>query len=95
MVENDNKLSRKGGSSWAHALEIVSEVPGYIIGPIIFALILGKYLDGIFGTTPLIFLGLTGIAFLFSTFGIVKVVKKYINKITEETKSKDVNKTSN
>ncbi len=95
MVENDNKLSRKGGASWAQALEIVSEVSGYIIGPIIFALILGKYLDGRFGTTPLIFLGLTGIAFLVSTFGIVKVVKKYINKITEETKSKDVNKTSN
>lgn len=76
MVENNDKKP-----FWEPALEIFSKVSGWIAGPIIFALILGKYLDGKFDTKPWIFLGLTGLAFFISTYGIVKVVSEYMKKI--------------
>lgn len=71
---------------WEPAVEIFSEVSGWIAGPVVVALILGKYLDGRFDTKPWIFLGLTGFAFLVSTYGIVKVVSRYMKKIVEEDK---------
>ena len=72
---------------WEPAVEIFSEVSGWIAGPVVIALILGKYLDGRFDTKPWIFLGLTGFAFLVSTYGIVKVVSRYMKKIAEEDKT--------
>lgn len=81
---------------WEPAVEIFSEVSGWIAGPVVVALILGKYLDGRFDTKPWIFLGLTGFAFLVSTYGIVKVVSRYMKKIVEEDKQeKDGNTKSN
>ena len=81
---------------WEPAVEIFSQVSGWIAGPVVIALILGKYLDGRFDTKPWIFLGLTGFAFLVSTYGIVKVVSRYMKKIVEEDKQeKDGNTESN
>jgi len=48
--------------------------------PIVMALIFGKMLDTRFGTKPIIFLSLAAIAFLFSCFKIVRVVKNYMKK---------------
>ncbi len=56
---------------------VFTEISGWIAGPVIMAVILGKYLDGKFGTTPWIFIGMTGIAFLVSMWNIWKAVKKY------------------
>ncbi len=75
MLENNKK------SFWVPALEIFSQVSSWIVGPIIFALIVGKYLDGRFDTKPWIFLGFTGMAFIVSAYGIVKVVSKYMKNI--------------
>jgi len=77
----------KNNSWWKPGVEIFSQVSGWIAGPIILALIVGKWLDGRFDTKPWIFLGLTGIAFLISIFGIVRVVSKYMKKIEEDTKN--------
>lgn len=75
---------------WGPAVEIFSQVSGWIVGPVIMALIVGKYLDGRFDTKPWIFLGLTGFAFFVSAFGIVKIVSRYMKKISEEN-NKDTN----
>ena len=89
MVDNTDKKNNQGGISWwAPAVEIFTEVSGWIAGPIILALVLGKYLDGRFDTKPWIFIGLTAIAFLVSSFGIVRVVSKYMRKIESENKEK-------
>ena len=77
---------QKGGVKWGPAVEIFSEVSTWIAGPIIVALIVGKYLDSRFGTKPWIFLGLTLFAFLMSSFGIVKVVWKYMKEMKKEEK---------
>jgi len=72
---------------WKPGVEIFSQVSGWIVAPIVLALVFGKMLDTHYGTKPVIFLTLAGIGFLFSCFGIVRVVKKYIKemkKISEE-----------
>lgn len=84
---------------WEPALEIFSEVTSWIVGPIIFSLIVGKYLDGKFDTKPWIFLGLTAVAFVVSTYGIIKTGSRYMKQIIKETErnkeKKDGNETRN
>ncbi len=74
MVENQKP-------SWAVGVQLFSEISGWIVGPIILALIAGKALDAHFGTRPWIFAGLAAFGFLVTVYGIVKVVKNYMNKI--------------
>jgi len=81
MVED-----KQNNQWWKPGVEIFSQVSGWIAAPIILALVLGKYLDGRFDTKPWIFIGLTGVAFLISSFGIIKVVTRYMKKIEEENK---------
>ena len=85
MDENRQNLNT-GNSWWKPGVEIFTQVSGWIAGPIVLALIVGKYLDGRFGTKPWMFLGLTGLAFFISIFGIVRVVSKYMKNISEENK---------
>ena len=58
--------------------------------PIILALIAGKALDKHYGTEPWMLLILAGIGFLISSFGIVRAVKKFVEK-TKEKIGKDKN----
>ena len=90
-MDEKNKNLNKGNNWWKPGVEIFTQVSGWIAGPIILALIAGKALDTHFGTKPWIFLGLTGIAFLISSFGIVRVVAKYIKDISPD-QSRDPDK---
>lgn len=67
-------------------MRIFIQVSTWVVFPIILALIFGKMLDQHYGTDPWIFLGLTGLAFLFSSYGIVRVVKKYMKDIEKKDK---------
>lgn len=73
--ENKKKID------WKPALEIFGRVSTWVIVPIVLALIIGKALDKNYGTEPWVFLSFTGIAFLFSSYGIVRVIRKYIRDI--------------
>ena len=73
---------------WRPAVMIFSNISGWIVGPIIIALILGKYLDKRYNSEPWFFLGLTAIAFFISIFGIVKILMKYLKEIEREAKEK-------
>jgi F0F1-type ATP synthase assembly protein I len=77
-VEEEKK---KQVNNWAPAIQIMTEVSTWIIGPIVIALIAGKALDSHFGTSPVIFLSLTGLAFLITCFGMYRVVKNYMKTI--------------
>lgn len=77
---NNNKIW------WKPAVEIFSEISTWIAVPIILAVIGGKVLDQRYGTKPYLLLALAGVAFLFSAYGIVKAVKKFIEKTKEEVK---------
>jgi F0F1-type ATP synthase assembly protein I len=82
MNETPNKEGKP--STWAEGLKIMSEVSYWVVGPIVLALIFGKMLDTHFGTKPWIFLSLTGLAFIISIYGIVKVMRVYLDKINQE-----------
>jgi F0F1-type ATP synthase assembly protein I len=82
MEENKNKK----GIWWKPAVEIFSEISSWIAVPIVLALIVGKALDKHFGTKPWLLLISAGISFLVSSYGIVKSVKRFIEKTKEEIK---------
>ncbi len=63
---------------WHKSLITFSLMSGWIIGPILPALFLGKWLDSKFGMTPYILVCLISFAFLISCFGILREAKKYI-----------------
>lgn len=78
MINEENNLNKP---SWAVGVQLFSEISGWIVGPIVIALILGKWLDGKFGTEPWIFIALAAFGFLITIYGIVKIVKNYQRKI--------------
>jgi F0F1-type ATP synthase assembly protein I len=82
-------LSSKDGPWWRLAFEIFSEISTWIVIPIIFAVILGKYLDNRYGTRPLIFISCVILSFIISSYGLVKSMKEYTKKITENEGKKD------
>jgi F0F1-type ATP synthase assembly protein I len=84
MVEN----KQNSVSWWKSGVEIFTQVSGWIVAPIVVALIFGKMLDTHYGTKPIIFLVLAGISFLFSCFGIVRVIRKYIKEMKELSEKK-------
>jgi F0F1-type ATP synthase assembly protein I len=80
---------------WRPGVMIFTNISGWIAGPIIIALILGKYLDKKYNSDPWFFLGLTAIAFFISIFGIVKILMKYLKEIEREAKEKREQKENN
>jgi F0F1-type ATP synthase assembly protein I len=85
----NDKKPLNGEPWWKPAMGLFSEVSMWIVAPIIIALIVGKSLDSHYHTKPTLFLISTGIAFLFTCIGMVRVVQKYIKKIKEiEDKTK-------
>lgn len=80
-MENKNN---KNNILWKPALEIFSEISTWIAGPIILAVIVGKFLDKRYSTGSWLLLGCAILAFLISSYGIVKAVKRYAEKIKKE-----------
>ena len=80
---------------WKQAFEIFTRVSTWVIVPIVLALIAGEALDERYGTKPWIFLGLTIVSFIVSSYGIVRVITKYMKEInagmTCEPKVADLN----
>ena len=82
MVDDKN-LPNHEKPAWATGIQLFTEISGWIVGPIILALIAGKALDGHFGTKPWIFIAFATLGFLMTIFGIIKVVKNYMKKIND------------
>jgi hypothetical protein len=73
---------------WQPAMVIFSQASAWIVVPIILALFVGKSLDNRYGTSPWIFLSLTGVAFAISCYGIVIITTRYTKKLEQELKDK-------
>lgn len=90
MEENKENLNNKPSSKgpwWASGVELFSQVSTWIVVPVVLALILGKMLDTRYGTKPIIFLSLTGLAFFFSCFKIIYIIKNYMKKLQKTEKN--------
>ncbi|MEI8360690.1 MAG: AtpZ/AtpI family protein [bacterium] len=73
---------------WQPGLNLFFKLSGWIAGPIIISLFLGKYLDSKFNSEPWIFLSLTAIAFLVSTAAIIYYYTAELRRIEAEEKLK-------
>jgi len=80
---NNGPLPRQSGVNWKEGVQVFTQVSVWIVVPILVALFVGKSLDAHYGTKPIIFLVLAGVGFLFSCFGIVRVIRKYLKEITD------------
>jgi F0F1-type ATP synthase assembly protein I len=80
---------------WKPAVEIFTQISGWIVAPILLSLIIGKKLDSHYSTAPWIFIGLSSFSFLISSFGIVKTIKDYIQKIEQEKNDNDAKSNRN
>lgn len=74
---------------WQPGLILFMRMSGWIAGPVIIAIFVGKYLDKKYNTEPWLFLLSVGIAFALSIFGIVK---DSINAMKEIEKKDKENK---
>ncbi|MCF7834404.1 MAG: AtpZ/AtpI family protein [Candidatus Pacebacteria bacterium] len=76
----EEKNNTKNGW-WQPAVKIFTEISSWIVTPLIVGLFLGKYLDTKYDTKPWFFLGMVGLSFAISCFGIVKATLKHIKKM--------------
>ncbi len=67
---------------------IFAKVSAWIAGPVIVALLGGKYIDRVYNSAPYGFLVLTGIAFIISITMLVKLSREYIQNIEAEVAEK-------
>ena len=84
-MDNDKKVKELW---YMPAIRMFANVSGWIAGPIIIALFVGKWLDRKYDSSPWFFIGLTVIAFIISIAGIMKILMKYLNDIEKEAKEK-------
>ena len=82
----------KNNMSWRPALQVFSEISTWIGAPIILAVIGGKALDKQYGTFPWLILTCAAFAFLISSYGIVKAVRKYAEKLKKDLPEETVDK---
>lgn len=81
IKKQNNNIFDQDKNWWRPAIEIFSQVSGWIVVPLVLALIIGKNLDTRFDSEPWIFLSFALFGFLISFFGIFRVVIKYVQKI--------------
>lgn len=71
---------------WQPGMQLFLRLSGWIGGPIILAVILGKYLDNRYHTEPWLFLATVGISFVFSMIALVRIGLKEMKKIEKENR---------
>jgi MFS family permease len=84
----DMNINKQEIPWWQPGMFIFIRLSGWIAGPIIAAVFIGKWLDKKYNAEPWIFLFCVGLAFVVSSFGIVKEAKEMMNKIIENEKEK-------
>jgi len=70
---------------WQQGLALFGILTGWLIGPIVLALFVGKWLDQRYDSEPWLFILSIGIAFAVTGFGIIKEALKFIKQIEEDS----------
>ncbi|MCX6790580.1 MAG: AtpZ/AtpI family protein [Candidatus Gribaldobacteria bacterium] len=83
MVEpkkSDNKEFQRQG------LQLFFQLSGWLIGPIVIALLVGQWLDQKYQTKPWIFFSCLMVAFICTCVGIVKESRQFIKDLENQGK---------
>jgi F0F1-type ATP synthase assembly protein I len=75
------RQSSEQAAWWQPAVTMFLRLSVWIVGPVIIALFLGKWLDKKYNSEPWMFLLCTGVAFLISMIGLIKNVLAEYRKI--------------
>ncbi len=73
---------------WQPSLLMFSRMSGWVVGPIVPAIFLGKWLDKRYDTEPWLFLVTVGLAFIISMVGLVKDAFKEMDRLSKEDRNK-------
>lgn len=83
LIMNNNRQQ----SEWKRlGLMMWAQASGWIAGPVVAALLVGRWLDDKYDSKPWYFLSLTILAFILSSVGITLVGIRYMKKIEQEDK---------
>lgn len=69
------------------AWKVTANITGWIAGPVIIGLFLGRWLDQKFNTAPWLFLLTIGLCFVISMFGLVSYALKEFKKIEDDARA--------
>ena len=73
---------------WQPAVQLFFELWGWLVIPVVVALFVGTWLDEQFGTEPLLFLVVTGTAFVITIYGIIKRSSDVLKQIKAKEQTK-------
>jgi F0F1-type ATP synthase assembly protein I len=90
--KNNQAPDHAGQAWWEPALVIGGQMVGWIVGPLLLALFLGKWLDNKYQSGPRFLLILVGIAFISSNVGIVLNTINFSKSLDKEKNKKNGNK---
>lgn len=62
------------------ALMAFGRMSGWVAGPVVLALVLGKWLDRKYDTAPYLFIAIIGLGFFISLFGIFRESRRYLKQ---------------
>lgn len=84
MANNTEKLTKSNVPFWQPGMQLFLRLSGLIGGPVLIAVLAGKYLDAKYHTDPWFFLFSVGIAFVVSTWAIIHYGIKEMKRIERE-----------
>lgn len=84
MKKTEKDLSK--APWWQPGIILFARLSGFVFGPVILAVFLGRWLDRKFQTEPWLFLFTVGAAFFVSMSGMVKEALKEMRRIEKEEK---------
>jgi F0F1-type ATP synthase assembly protein I len=93
MAIDNEKTTREAIPYWQPGMQLFLKLSGWIGGPVLIALVVGKYLDTKYHTDPWLFLFSVGIAFAVSTWAIIHYGLREMNRIEKEFPPKNPNTT--
>lgn len=85
------KEQREDKTWWQPGLILFGRLSGWIVGPVILALIVGQWIDKKYPVSPWGTLGVVGLAFIVSMVGIVKEGIAAMKKAEKELPKKGKN----
>lgn len=82
-----DKKNGMHGAWWQAGLALFMRLSSWIVGPILLAVIIGKYLDRKYHSEPWLFLLCTGVSFIVSMVAMITIGFREFKQIESQTKN--------